>query len=181
MPQRKNPSRSKRAVPQRGTALATVLRNIKIAQDRFAGLTAEYVAEKHKVSVSTVNAVMADWRAYISIGSQEDMKEWIEEQLARYDVLYGKLAQIVESGDSDSDKIAGIARQMQSIKEGVALRQSTGILPNDLGDIRVHMDFVLIGRRLSEAMDAADIPLSLQERLIDIVAGEVNSGAASAD
>ena len=47
--------------------------------------------------------------------------------------------------------------------------------------MRVHMDFVLIGRRLSEAMDAADIPLALQERLIDIVAGEVNSGAATSD
>ena len=99
-----------------------MLRNIKIAQDRLGGLTAERVAEKHRVSVSTVNAVMADWRVYIAIGSQEDMKEWIDQQLGRFEVLFGKLAAIVDSAATDTDKIAGIARQMQAVKEGVGLR-----------------------------------------------------------
>ena len=163
----------------RSNVLTTFVRNHNICCDKIGGLTTEYVAAKHGVSVSTVNKVMSEWRVYIAIALDEDIIEFIEKQMARYEILFGKLAEIVESSASDTDKISAIREQMHAIKEAITLRQSTGVLPNDLGDVRVHIDFTAIGRRLADAMDDEHVPLASQERIIDVIAGTVNESASS--
>jgi hypothetical protein len=138
-PSSKTPARRTTA---KSPAWAQAQRDSRIIKDRLRHLSTELTAKKHKVSERTVERVMETWRDHNrqKVFAGQDPLVLVNEQLGMLEAEMESLAEIVEGGESDSVKVQAIVAKLGVIRATQNLRQTTGLLPHDLGTLRVIVD-----------------------------------------
>jgi DNA-binding transcriptional MerR regulator len=148
-------------------------RNAMMIRDRIRGQSWATLAEQHGLSESRCRRVFAAWRKENPNTYQgRPPIELVHEMLERLEALAEQLADIAASTEADTTKIAAINSQADKLLRAAELMQATGILPHDLGTLRIQLDAQVLALRLIRVLNEQGASLELKRALLD----ELESG-----
>ena len=152
-------------------------RDRELVRDRARGKSWPYIAHKHDLSVSRCMHIHAEWRR----GNPQEWKgrdpiDIVEQQLDRLEAWVEQLAELTDRTE-DAVTVAAVRTQMDLTRRAADLMQDTGILPHDLGTMRIQIDVQQLGVRLLAALNANGATLEMKRAIIH----ELRSGEDTVD
>jgi hypothetical protein len=124
-------------------------RNAEIVRDRLRGQGWPYIAEKYGIQIAQCMKIYADWRAenqstYVG----RDPIAIVHSMLDRLESWVEQLAEVADVSATDTTRIAAINAQLNALTRTAELMQATGILPHDLGTLRIQLDVQTLAVKL---------------------------------
>lgn len=151
-------------------ALEKTQRDREIIADRARGLTWDQVAEKHNIDGSTARRA---WAAVRDSQKDEisgaDPMDTVFDLIRSYEEWMAQLAKIAEDSANDSARIGAIRSQVDIAVKKTELLQATGLLPKQLGKLRVEMDIRYMTTQILALFDKYDVPVEAQKELATVL------------
>jgi hypothetical protein len=151
-------------------------RNAEIVGARMRGIGTEQVARTYGISVRRVRQVVEEWRATNPTLRSRDPLEIVDEILEQYAGAVEELALISATTSYDAVRVGAIRARMDTLRQMTELLQATGVLPHDLGKLRVDLDVRYVAEAILTVLDEEGVPQEVQQRLV----GLLERGAAPA-
>jgi LPS sulfotransferase NodH len=124
-------------------------RNAEIVRDRLRGQSWEYLAEKYNLTIRQIRDIYNGWRADNQPTYQgRDPIEIVHSMLDRLNSWVEQLAEVADTASADATRIAAINAQLNALTRTAELMQATGILPHDLGTLRLELDVQTLAVKL---------------------------------
>lgn len=144
--------------------------------DQIIGLSARGVSERQiaatfGVERTTVQRVKREWRASAPTLRNADPLEIIDEMLIGFQADLEELAFLSASAKSDNARIGAINARMVAREKIMHLLQSTGVLPHDLGKLKIEVDVRYIAARLVAIMGKHEVAEDIQRELMEALRG----------
>jgi hypothetical protein len=115
-------------------------RNAEIVETRVRGAEWSEVASRHGVSERQAKRVLADYRASRPGLHERDPIEVVEQALDEYDEVIAELRLLGRTTRHDGTKVGALKARLQATDSRLALLQAVGVLPANLGHLRVEHD-----------------------------------------
>lgn len=143
-------------------------RNAELVRDKLRGQDWVYLSTKYDLSVRQVKDIYQAWREQnqatyqgrdpiaIVHGMLDRMESWIEQ-----------LAEVADATATDMTKIAAINAQMAATTRAAELMQATGILPHDLGTLRLELDVQTLAVRLVTVLTEQGATPDMKRAILD--------------
>ncbi len=154
--------------PLSGTE-ARIERNEMMVALLARGVSQRQVAATFGVSIPTVKKALADFRATEPKLREHDPLEVIDMLLEGFQADLEELALLSASAKSDMAKVGAINARMVAREKIQNLLQSTGVLPHDLGKLKVEVDVRYIAMRLVAVLMKHQVPEGVQRELLDVL------------
>ena len=124
-------------------------RNAELVRDRLRGQSWAYIAEKYNIQIPQCQKIYGDWRqqnqsTYVG----RDPIAIVHSMLDRLESWVEQLAEVADSSGTDTTRIAAINAQLNALTRTAELMQATGILPHDLGTLRLELDVQTLAVKL---------------------------------
>lgn len=159
-------------------------RHDQVVMLRARGLTWPQIAEATGLSRNQCMLVMKQFRESEPTLRTQDPLEVIDEMLIGYQADLAELATISNTTKNDSVRVGAINSRMAARDRIVGLLQATGVLPHDLGKLKVEIDVRYIAQRVFVIFDKYKVPEEAQEEILALMRGEddpdVIEGSATA-
>ena len=168
----KPPPPETRKGPQ-GTALEQAQRNEEIVVGRMRGLSIGQLATQFELSKTRVCEILSEWKKTARPLRKNDPLDIADEMLDGYQADIEELVLIGLATDHDSVRVSAINTRMQARQRITELLQALGVLPNDLGELRIEIDARLVAERVVAVLKSHDVPQKVQDELIAALDGEV--------
>jgi len=124
-------------------------RNAELIRDRLRGQPWSHLSEKYNLQVRVCQKIFTDWRAENQSTYQgRDPIAIVHSMLDRLEAWVEQLAEVADDSDADTVKIAAINAQLNALTRTAELMQATGILPHDLGTLRLELDVQTLAVKL---------------------------------
>jgi hypothetical protein len=124
-------------------------RNAELIRDRLRGQSWPHLSEKYGVQVRVCQKIYREWREENQSTYQgRDPIAIVHSMLDRLEAWVEQLAEVADDSDTDAVKISAINAQLNALTRTAELMQATGILPHDLGTLRLELDVQALGVRL---------------------------------
>jgi hypothetical protein len=123
------------------------------------------------VNPSTVTRIMQDYKASNPTLRTQDPIEIVDEMLLGYQADLEELAEIGANARNDSAKVGAVNSRMIARDRIISLLQSTGVLPNNLGDLKLEIDIRYTAQVLTQVLGRWDVPEGAQRELLDALRG----------
>lgn len=143
-----------------------------IMEARLRGISAIRVAQMFDVSRDTVVRVMREFRNANPTLRTQDPIEIVDEMLLGYQADLEELAVISATAKNDNAKIGAVNSRMVARDRIISLLQSTGVLPHDLGKLKVEIDVRYIAQTLVTVLSKHQIDEGIQRELLEALRGE---------
>ena len=127
-------------MPRAANAREKVERDRQIVAAKARSLSDATVADTFNVDESTVREVMAQWRETQPSLRSVDPIDVVEQVLFELRGSIEELAVISSTTKNDNVRVGAIDKKLKAMQQMTALMQATGVLPNDLGTLKVDMD-----------------------------------------
>lgn len=141
-------------------------RDNKIVALRARGFSEQSIATKFKIGPDRVHDIMEDWKATRPTLRTADPLAIIDEMIDGYHADLEQLSDIAENAKNDSAAVGAINARMAARDRIIALLQTTGVLPHDLGKIRVDIDVRYIAQKMVAVLNAHGVPADVQKELL---------------
>lgn len=155
---------------KKGTALAKVERDRRIVADRARGLSWQKIAGRHEVDERTCRRA---WQAWMDEEKPNltgrDPLDVVFELVQHYEAWSEELAEIADAAEQDNNKIGAIKAQIDCELRKTELLQATGILPKQLGKLRVEMDIRYMTTQILALFDKYGMPVDAQRELLAVL------------
>lgn len=149
-------------------------RNNKIVALKARGFTVPAIAEYFSLSTAQIESILRDWRQSNPSLRHTDPLEIIDEMLHGYQADMQQLGEIAESTTSGNIAVGAINARMAARDRIIALLQSTGVLPHDLGKLRIELDIRYIAQKIVAVLNAHGVSDEVQADLLAALqAGEI--------
>jgi hypothetical protein len=139
---------------------------------RARGVSQRQVAATFAVSKETVARVCRLYRESHPTLRSYDPLEVIDEMLEGYQADLEELALLASTARSETAKVSAIVARMTCREKIVALLQSTGVLPHDLGKLRLEVDVRYIAQQVIAVLARHDVAEDVQRELLAALRGE---------
>jgi hypothetical protein len=124
-------------------------RNAELVRDRLRGQGWEYIAEKYNLNYDTCQRIYSAWRSENQSTYQgRDPIAIVHSMLDRLESWVEQLAEVADASATDTTKISAINAQLNALTRTAELMQATGILPHDLGTLRLELDVQTLAVKL---------------------------------
>ena len=124
-------------------------RNAEIVRDRLRGQGWPYIADKYGLTVTTCQEIYGAWRQQnTSTYVGRDPIAIVHSMLDRLESWVEQLAEVADVSATDTTRIAAINAQLNALTRTAELMQATGILPHDLGTLRLELDVQTLAVKL---------------------------------
>jgi hypothetical protein len=126
--------------PKTNTALEQAQRDNEIFRAWLRGASAVTLAATFDLSVEAIANVLKATKAdTLAMSRGRAPIEIVEDWLLRMEAAVDELAQ-VSARESGSVRVAAIGKRLEAMSKLIEVMQSTGILPHDLGTLRIDLD-----------------------------------------
>jgi hypothetical protein len=147
-------------------------RNRQVVAARARGLSWDSVASTYGLSVRRCEEIWSEYRRGQPKLKEIDPVDVIEEMLLQYDGAAEELALVAATADQGATRVGAIRTRLQVLLQKTELMQATGVLPNDLGRLRVDIDLRVMAQRILAVFDANDVPDEVQEAVMAAITGQ---------
>ena len=156
-------------VGERLSAEAKVRRDREVIADRARGLTWLTIAGRHRLSERQCRSIWKNhWQSEATL-VETDPIEAVQEALARYDAVLERLALLGECAAQESVKLGAMKAQLTALDGRTALMQAVGLLPRDLGLLRLEVDVREVARTVVRVLDEHGVPPDVQDALQEAI------------
>jgi len=148
-------------------------RNMELIRDRLRGQSWPYIAEKHGLQPITCQRVFEQWREENKSTYQgRDPLAIVHSMLDRLESWVEQLAEVADSSVVDATKIAAINAQVGTLTRTAELLQACGILPHDLGVLRVQLDVQSLAVKLVTTLNEQGASVELKQAILEALKTE---------
>jgi len=124
-------------------------RNAELIRDRLRGQSWPYLSDKYGLQPRACQNIYNEWREANQGAYQgRDPIAIVHSMLDRLESWVEQLAEVADASATDTVKIAAINAQLNALTRTAELMQATGILPHDLGTLRLELDVQTLAVRL---------------------------------
>lgn len=124
-------------------------RNAELVRDRMRGQSWPYLADKYDLTTDACKRIYGKWREQNApTYADRDPIAIVHGMLDRLESWVEQLAEVADEAGTESVKIAAINAQLNALTRTAELMQATGILPHDLGTLRIELDIQSLAVRL---------------------------------
>lgn len=150
-------------------AAEKVERDRQIVAAKARSLSDATVADTFNVDESTVREVMAQWRE-----SQPNLKtidpiEVVEQVLFELRGSIEELALVSSTTKNDNVRVGAIKARIDALDKMTSLMQATGVLPNDLGTLKVDMDVRAFAATVLRVFTEEQVPEETVEKVMTAI------------
>lgn len=148
-------------------------RNMEIVTARLGrGLSWATISKTFDLSERNCRRIVTTWKnAQPALKTVDPIKE-IEDTLYRLEGAAEEFALIAQTTTNDSARVGAIKARVDTIWKRVELMQASGVLPNDLGTLRVEMDIRAVAQRVLLTIEQLDLDPEGAQKLMSAVTGQ---------
>lgn len=151
------------------TAAEKVERDRQIVAAKARSLSDATVADTFKVSERTVRDVMTAFRKGQPTLKSVDPIEVVEQVLFELRGSIEELAMVAATTKNDNVRVGAIKARIEALNQTTALMQATGVLPHDLGTLKVDMDVRAFAATVLKVFADEGIPDEVVDKVIDLL------------
>ena len=149
------------------------VRNMRIVQARLGrGLSWPNVAATYRLSERACRTIVKAYRDAQPSLKAIDPIDTIEERLFQLQGAAEELALVAQTADNDSARIGAIKARLDALAQHTELLQAVGVLPNELGRLRVEVDVRVIAQRVLAVVAEMNLPAEQHARLLEALTGQ---------
>jgi hypothetical protein len=124
-------------------------RNAELVRDRARGQGWAYLAEKYGLQVIQCRRIYNEHREEFQATYEgRDPIQIVHSMLDRLESWVEQLAEVADSSAIETVKISAINAQLNALTRTAELMQATGILPHELGTLRMELDVQTLAVKL---------------------------------
>jgi len=143
-------------------------RNMELVRDRLRGQSWPFLAEKYGIRAQQCKEVYNRWRAENQSTYQgRDPIAIVHSMLDRLEAWVEQLAEVADTTSTDAVQIAAINAQMSALTRTAELMQATGILPHDLGTLRLELDVQSLAVKLVSVLTEQGASPEMKRAILD--------------
>lgn len=150
-------------------------RDRQIVADRLKPLSWAAIGAKHNLDPSTCKRVFYEWRRSVKPGTDLQGKDPIEivwESVERYENWIEQLTEIAFGPETqESVRVGAINAQMTAQQKLTELLQATGILPKQLGKLRIEADVRYVAQAILQVFEEEGVDARVRERVVGVIRG----------
>ena len=151
-------------------------RNEKLITDRARGQSWSHLSSQYGLGVARCKEIYEGWRKQNPTTYRgRPAIEVVQQSLERLEAWIEQLADLASVTEGDMVKIAAINAQADKLQRATALMQETGILPKDLGTLRIEIDVQVLTDRLMRALNDNGASIELKRAILT----ELRAGGGS--
>jgi len=141
-------------------------RNTEIVQARIRGLPWTTIANTYGVSARQCQQILRDYRGTNPTLRTHDPLEIVDDILEGLGGAIEELAIISHTTASDQIRVSAINAKLAAQKQIVAILQTVGVLPNDLGSLRMEVDARMTADRVMTVIEQFNLPHEVTDAMI---------------
>lgn len=153
-------------MPRSKNAAEKVARDRQIVAAKARSLSDATVADTFGVNEKTVREIMAEWRKEQPSLKTVDPIEVVEQVLFELRGSIEELAMVSSTTTNDNVRVGAIKARIDALDKMTALMQATGVLPNDLGTLKVDMDIRAFAATVLRVFNEEDVPADTVEKVM---------------
>lgn len=143
-------------------------RNMELVRDRLRGQSWPWLAEKYGIRAAQCKHVYKEWRdANQSTYQGRDPIAIVHGMLDRLEAWTEQLAEVADASSAETTQIAAINAQMSALTRTAELMQATGILPHDLGTLRLELDVQSLAVKLVSVLTEQGASPEMKRAILD--------------
>jgi hypothetical protein len=161
--------------PERATPTVTeqANRNAEIVAGKMRGLSWSQLAASYGITIRRCQQIFAEWREENPTLRHHDPIEIADDLLDGYTADIEELVLIAATSDQDAVRVGAINARMNARQRITELLQALGVLPNDLGEMRIQIDARITAQKVLAVLE----PLGLPDGVIDDLIEALDSNA----
>lgn len=153
-----------------GTAEEREVRNQQIIVDWLRGMDYPALSAKWNLSERQLKEIIARFREHHKpVHEGADPIDIVYTMLDRYSAWISQLAVIADEADADSARVGAVNAQMSAQNKSAELMQATGLLPKNLGTLRLELDVRLLTQKLIKVLNDHEAPIELKEAIVEVL------------
>lgn len=128
------------------------------------------IAEKYEMTERGAHGIWDAFRDQAKpVLRGRDPIDLVWEMTERYEAWIEQLAELAATADNDNARVGAIRAQLDAQVKQSDLLQATGILPRNLGKLRVEADVRFVATKLVEILDKRKVPVDVQREIMDVL------------
>jgi hypothetical protein len=150
-------------------------RDAEIVEARVTGAGWAEVATRYGVSERHAKRVLAAFRDTRPRLHERDPIEVVERALDEYDDIIDELRAVARQTRQDNARVGALKARLQATESRLSLLQAVGVLPRDLGQLRVEHDVRFIAQAILDVFDRHDVSAEARRDLQAVLGRRVGS------
>lgn len=163
---------------KRATAAEQAARNEEIVAAKMRGMSCTALARTYGLSRQRITQICAEYREASPSLRAKDPAEIVDELLEGYQADIEELVILAATTQADSVRVAAIKSRMDARGKIADLLQEAGVLPHDLGQIKVEIDARMTAVRVLSILKQHNVSGDVRDALLDAMMerGELEAG-----
>jgi hypothetical protein len=151
-------------------------RDERLAADRVKGHSWEWIMAKYDLSRRTVQERYEVWRGK-NAHAFEDVNaiEIVHGMLDTYQAIAEQAADIGVTAKGENGQLGALNTQMSAMRQVAELCQATGILPKQLGTLKMEVDARVLSQKLIRVLNEYEVDAKVKRALLQEL-GDENAG-----
>jgi transcriptional regulator with XRE-family HTH domain len=146
-------------------------RHVEVVTLFARGLSKAQIARKLQLDTGHVSRIIKDFRESNPTLRSVDPLDVIDQMLMGYQQDLEDLAAVAENAKNPTAVVGAINARMAARDRIIALLQSTGALPHDLGKLSIELDVRHIAVQLVAILERHGVPEPVQRELLTALRG----------
>lgn len=143
------------------------VRNRAIVSDRLRGATLPELAARYGLSERQCGNVLREWRdSGVADLEAEDALAVVYEFIERYRQVEACLAEIAQAADNSAAAVGAHRGRLDAIDRQVQLMQAAGLLPKELGRLKLQADVRTVAARLVAVFREHQVSAEIEQDVI---------------
>lgn len=156
------------------SARERVARDQQIVADRLKPMSWTALGKKYGLDERTCRKIYHDWTLHNqgrpADMSQRDPIDIVWESVGRYEGWIEQLALVAHGPETpESVRVSAISAQMSAQQKLTELLQATGILPKQLGKLRIEADVRYVAQAILQVFQEEDVPVHVRQRVAQAI------------
>lgn len=156
-------------------------RNDEIAAARARGISYSQLARTYGLSKQRVQQIHHEYRKENPTIRQQRAVQIVDDLLEGYAADIEELALVSATTPSDSVRVASINARMTARNKTADLLQEMGVLPKDLGEIRLQLDAEVTAKRVINILKQHKVPGEVRDALLSAMRNEEEAQITDAE
>lgn len=143
---------------KRMTAAEQYVRNENVVAARIQRRQWADIAQEYGLSTRRCKQIYAEWQSANPTMRHNDPVEIVDELLTGYDRILSELAAVVKKTENDNARVGALNSMRATYREMAELLQAINVLPQNLGDLTIHLDANVMAERVMAVIERYEVP-----------------------
>jgi hypothetical protein len=154
------------------TAAQRAERDSQIVAAKMRGLSWGQISTTYEVSERRCKEIHAAYRKANPTLRHHDPVDIVDEMLEGYQGVIEELALISATTTNDSARVGAVNAKMSAYTKITELLQAIGVMPNDLGSLKIEIDARFVAEQVMKVFTAYDLPPEVEDAMLKALRGE---------